>query len=667
MPASIWFGSNADDALIKTDQTGSVITSLTASNVVGVGYDTSDSIWYTDDDIYYQYDSNGSIQKSFVGPASVNIGAGVNASDSIWNTDVASGANDVNLINQFGSVISNFTPSTVAGGSDFQNPWDTTVTSAQSVVIPSVTGSALYTFDENGTSFDSIVTAVPCIFGLGIESGESFWLSNRSNDRVRKVNKNNSVITSFIIGNFTQGVATTDEPLQTGPTTSLWNADTNDVVFGIDETGSIATSFTFSGARAIGIDTGNCLWISDDTGAPHRIEKTDQGGTTVTSFTAPSTVEDLSVDLNDCIILVDDNDDSVKQSNQTGSISRSFSTPSNSPRGAVIDSGNCIWVADAANSVYQVDQNGNQQNQLAVGTTSLRGIGINASQCLFVAESGDSIVTINQNGTEQSTIATPSNEPFGVAHVNEPQGQIKHGGASIWVGAQSGLIRKYDRIGSVIQSFNPPASDPAGLSNDTDDCLWNTSRGTGDSVVYQTNQTGSVISSFNVPSSNPEACGVDEEECIWVSVGANITQFDQNGNVVTAQFGTQNQDINTAAFDLSDCFWVADDNQCQIARTDQNGCVTSTFNQLNSQAFGLGIDSSECLWHTDRGSGCIVVQFDKAGNVISSFSTGVSNIFGITTEDEPINATTAVSLGAVLRTSTGILDTDSSAVIQTQQ
>lgn len=204
---------------------------------------------------------------------------------------------------------------------------------------------------------------------------------------------------------------------------------------------------------------------------------------------------------------------------------------------------------------------------------------------------------------------------------------------SIWHndrGPSPGKTYKSNQSGSFISSFASPSSDPDGIAQTSDGCLWSIESQfcIGLNKIYKENQTGSKISSFATPCDSPAGLTSDGNDSLWYVEGncmdMHIYKLNQTGSQISSFISPSCGGGIT--MDSTGCLWFCN---VKIWKLNQTGSQISSFTEAN--ALRVAIDGSGCLWYTDDNNDKIF-KINQTGSEISSFATPCHDPIGIEIE-----------------------------------
>jgi len=105
-----------------------------------------------------------------------------------------------------------------------------------------------------------------------------------------------------------------------------------------------------------------------------------------------------------------------------------------------------------------------------------------------------------------------------------------------------------------------------------------------------------------------------------VKKGQTVAGSKSGPGTVQSQFASPSSGQTGVGLDSSDCLWHADLNADSIYELNQTGTVQSGFASPSSFPKGVGLDSSDCLWHADANADSIY-ELNQTGTVQSQFSS----------------------------------------------
>lgn len=384
----------------------------------GIGFDSSNCIWFVDSPSIFELDRTGNTQSQFSAPSSNPQGLGVDSNDCIWNADL--NANSLFQLNQTGAIQSRIS-------SPSNSPQGVGVASNNNI-WQSYGGDSIYELNQSGTIQSQFSS--PCFnpAGIGLDSNNCIWHADFGADSIYKISQLGYIQTQFDAkGDFAYGIGLDSDDC-------IWHADydtdsfyelkssrTNPLVrSGVnyqltEDTGTSTSQFSSpsESPHGIGVDSNDCIWHADE--RTSSIYEFDQSGKLQSKFLSPSlNPTGVGVDSNDCIWNSDSNSDSIYELNQTGTVQNGFASPSQSPSGVGFDSNGCIWHSDSdlgntSSSIYQLNRNGVVQSGFSSPCRRARGVTTNSSDCLWVAEQyANSIYRFNQSGTIRAGFYSPA-------------------------------------------------------------------------------------------------------------------------------------------------------------------------------------------------------------------------------------------------------------------
>lgn len=182
--------------------------------------------------------------------------------------------------------------------------------------------------------------------------------------------------------------------------------------------------------------------------------------------------------------------------------------------------------------------------------------------------------------------------------------------------------------------WQTPGSGPAGVTTDTDNCVWHTDQNTNN--IYKIDGDGSVITSFSAPGSNSRGVAYDQTRngSIWnTDKGTGSTyRLDQTGSVITSFSAPQPGNENGITVDSTGSFWHSENRSAGtldcIFKTDSTMSTIASFQSPSQNLTDLDVDSNDCIWLVESGNNHIY-QVDDTGSQITSFSAPSANAWGV--------------------------------------
>jgi len=188
---------------------------------------------------------------------------------------------------------------------------------------------------------------------------------------------------------------------------------------------------------------------------------------------------------------------------------------------------------------------------------------------------------------------------------SNPEGLDETSDECIWLTADSTFYKSDRQISSVIERFSSPCYDTYGLAVDRNNCIWISNDRVEQIVRYDRN--GNNEAEFTTPDGGPRDMSFDENDCLWYSDtnASCIYQFDKSINTIT-QFSAPSTAPNSAAVDVEQSIWVSDGSALSLFKVDQSGAIKSGFSAPDSSPFGAFVDKNNCIWHSDTfGAQCV--------------------------------------------------------------
>jgi len=209
------------------------------------------------------------------------------------------------------------------------------------------------------------------------------WMSTNTTGPISRAQE---AVSSFsLAGSDSQGIAFDSSGC-------IWSSDnTTHKIYKMDSVGSLISSIQPDSSdysiRGIDFDSAGCIWYADNTGT---IYKSDTSGTTVSSFSSPSTsAQGISIDTNDSIWHSDYATDVIYKLDTEGNVLTSFSSPSTEPKGLSIDLNGCIWVSDSnTDKVYKMNQVGSIVTSISSPSSSPAGLFIDSDFTVWCVDNG---------------------------------------------------------------------------------------------------------------------------------------------------------------------------------------------------------------------------------------------------------------------------------------
>jgi len=121
----------------------------------------------------------------------------------------------------------------------------------------------------------------------------------------------------------------------------------------------------------------------------------------------------------------------------------------------------------------------------------------------------------------------------------------------------------------------------------------------GNQVYHVGNDgAGSGLDAETVDGETPVTKGVQLSE-------EKVTESTGNQGAILSQFPSPSINPRGIGLDSSDSLWHADSSADSIYQLNQSGSVLSQFASPSGGPRGIGLDSSDSLWHTDSSAGSI--------------------------------------------------------------
>jgi streptogramin lyase len=305
-------------------------------------------------------------------------------------------------------------------------------------------------------------------------------------------------------------------------------------------------------------------------------------------------------------------------------------SPANYPDGVGVDSNNCIWnTIESTGSIYQLNQAGSVVTKFSSPGSEPKGLDVDAYGCIWNADKDfgfESIYRLDQTGNVETGFPSPSDRPSGLG-VNNSTG-------CLWVADQgTDSIYRLNQSGNVDTGFSSPSSVPAGIGVDSNGCLWH-----GDENIFKLNQSGSVAAQYSVPFT-PIGIGVAPNDSFWSSAlsAHSIYLLNQQGQqesfisspcVYPSRFASPATQPIGLGVDSNDCIWNSDKDAESIYQLDRNGNTISKIPSPSDFPFGVGLDSNDCIWNVDEYQSSIY-RLDQNGTVEVGFEFSGNYPYGL--------------------------------------
>ena len=133
----------------------------------------------------------------------------------------------------------------------------------------------------------------------------------------------------------------------------------------------------------------------------------------------------------------------------------------------------------------------------------------------------------------------------------------------------------------------------------------------GNSAIHSGNDgTGSGLDADTVQGN---------DSTVFVNFGNTYSKSTTSAGSVLSQFASPSGGPQGIGLDSSDSLWHADASAGSIYQLNQSGSVLSQFPPPSGFPQGIGLDSSDSLWHADSSADSIY-QLNQSGSVLSQFA-----------------------------------------------